>query len=370
MMDNISAMLEEASNMEYCDFYVDAVPSEDEGEPIANYATTSVKTAKRTSFFDPSATMSASLPLISPVAFPFEVGNSLFSLSNHAWKNSERPKRPLSAYNLFFQHEREKIIANEPYLTFEESMRRVHCALKPKKRKHRKSHGKIGFAQLARIIADKWKAMDPIEKSTFDEAAAHLKAGYQVELDEWIRSQERKVKGDESKSPKELVEKVLETKVNGMTLSQPQRSTNESIFFTSPQMEKKPSGCDSRNVLSPQDTLNSLVRQASSVSDQCRQVVREGNPPDDLQNYLQMTQQTIDMARACLNLPLFAGLGTHMNHTTSHFRSPSLTSYGTGYSGCLHNNGLVNQSYDSFHEGQMHSSNHVDAMGLPFFHML
>lgn len=105
-----------------------------------------------------------------------------------AWKKpKDKPKRPLSAYNLFFQEERNSILAalpndNEPIddgMTEEE-----------RRRKHRKTHGKIGFADLARSIASKWKGCEENERATFEARAAKEKQRYKLELEAWKKAQE------------------------------------------------------------------------------------------------------------------------------------------------------------------------------------
>jgi HMG-box domain len=63
----------------------------------------------------------------------------------------DRPKRALSAYNIFFSSERKKLLANTP----------VRAIGKPLK-----SHGKIGFSEMAQRISSKWKSIDPQDKLT------------------------------------------------------------------------------------------------------------------------------------------------------------------------------------------------------------
>uniref|UniRef100_A0A7S2VBS3 HMG box domain-containing protein n=1 Tax=Entomoneis paludosa TaxID=265537 RepID=A0A7S2VBS3_9STRA len=77
-----------------------------------------------------------------------------------------KPKRSLSAYNLFFQTERKKLLKTLPV----------------KGKKPRKSHGKIGFADMARTIAAKWKKITPDEKSEYDRLAALDKQRYKSQM--------------------------------------------------------------------------------------------------------------------------------------------------------------------------------------------
>lgn len=90
---------------------------------------------------------------------------------------TDKPKRPLSAYNLFFQHERAKILqtASQP-------------SYKP-----RRSHGKIGFADLARSVADKWKSLDESVKGDFISKAAVEKKRYEQELEVWNQARVAKM---------------------------------------------------------------------------------------------------------------------------------------------------------------------------------
>lgn len=116
--------------------------------------------------------------------------------NNSAANESTKPRRPLSAYNLFFQLERQRLIAGVPPdapFTAEDVERvaierREQDANGKPKRKHRKSHGKISFAELARKIANKWKTLNPDLKDLLRERAAIEKARYLRELEAWTKT--------------------------------------------------------------------------------------------------------------------------------------------------------------------------------------
>lgn len=78
-----------------------------------------------------------------------------------------KPKRPLSAYNLFFQEQRKILLAKLP----------VRPQGAP-----RRSHGKLGFKEMARYIGHRWKTLDAATKHRFDVMAAKEKKRYAEEM--------------------------------------------------------------------------------------------------------------------------------------------------------------------------------------------
>jgi len=92
---------------------------------------------------------------------------------------TRKPKRPLSAYNLFFKHQRQILLS---------------------------SHGRMGFQDLARNIASKWKDVDPKSCSVFQSIASKDRIRYKKEISEWKKIHNRRSCPDKKKSstPKKL----------------------------------------------------------------------------------------------------------------------------------------------------------------------
>ena len=85
----------------------------------------------------------------------------------------EKPKRCLTAYNIFFRDERERLLETLPV-----------------RENVKKGHGKICFAELAREIARAWKRISPACKVAYCEQACQDKVRYYREMEEW-RAAER-----------------------------------------------------------------------------------------------------------------------------------------------------------------------------------
>ena len=107
-----------------------------------------------------------------------------------SWKKPVgKPKRPLSAYNIFFKEERARLVAEingsatGGASAAEEADRQQSEAA----RSHRKTHG-MGFAGLAQNIAGKWKTLDNASRRPYEKKAAVDKARYVREVAAWKTS--------------------------------------------------------------------------------------------------------------------------------------------------------------------------------------
>ena len=87
-----------------------------------------------------------------------------------------KPKRPLSAYNLFFRDQRELLLEELP---------------SRQGRKPKRSHGKINFKDLANTIAAKWKEITPAEKERYEKIASVGREKYMRLAKAWKKKQKQ-----------------------------------------------------------------------------------------------------------------------------------------------------------------------------------
>jgi HMG (high mobility group) box len=121
---------------------------------------------------------------------------SLFDTTNHSSSSDaeeeKKPLKTLSAYNFFFRHERERILAGyasneieDEHYSFSKKQSLLHDHWyrdRSQKRSHRKSHGKISFATLSRIVAQRWKELPENRKQFYQDLAAEDLKRYRHEL--------------------------------------------------------------------------------------------------------------------------------------------------------------------------------------------
>jgi hypothetical protein len=115
----------------------------------------------------------------------------------HSSHDKGMPKRPLSAYNIFFSTERQLLLG--------EDLASAHVITDQSRRKHRKTHGKIGFAEMAKVVGQRWKKLDTATKQGFQEQANREKERYFENLEVWKKAQEEE---DRTEEPTETNESM------------------------------------------------------------------------------------------------------------------------------------------------------------------
>lgn len=114
---------------------------------------------------------------------------------------AKAPLKSLSAYNFFFRDERERILSgessvnecNDSDIMIDSSLEHQEFLLKQhwhqdrekkKHRRHRKTHGKISFTTLSKVISRRWKILSEEKKAFYRSVAAIDWDRYQREVNE------------------------------------------------------------------------------------------------------------------------------------------------------------------------------------------
>lgn len=104
------------------------------------------------------------------------------------------PKRPLSAYNIFFKEYREKIVGsdNESSDIDDDD---TPDMLKPfNRRRRRKKHGKISFGQLAKSVGQMWKELSPETLAYYEKKAIKSREEYRKKIKAFLQKKNATVK--------------------------------------------------------------------------------------------------------------------------------------------------------------------------------
>lgn len=113
----------------------------------------------------------------------------------------KKPLHPLNAFNIFFMLERQRIVGNEPLLTLQEKKENIIRLLQerqnrwanednalPVKRKHIKTHGKISFNLLGKMISLEWKNVDTFTKKMLEVFACTERQLYKRNMEKYKQS--------------------------------------------------------------------------------------------------------------------------------------------------------------------------------------
>lgn len=105
-------------------------------------------------------------------------------------KPKDRPKRPLSAYNIFFKEERARILEKLPDKEDENNEvkeeEEEEAEAGEEKKGKKRPHGKIGFENLAKVIGQRWQELGPDQVTYYKKKAEEDMKRYKQEMETYL----------------------------------------------------------------------------------------------------------------------------------------------------------------------------------------
>ena len=100
-------------------------------------------------------------------------------------KSKNKPKRPLSAYNIFFKEERTRILEELP-----EGDPKPESTTSGGRKRKKRPHGKIGFESLAKAIGQRWQDLTSDQVEVYKKKAEQDMLRYKREMEKFVTSEQ------------------------------------------------------------------------------------------------------------------------------------------------------------------------------------
>ena len=144
------------------------------------------------------------------------------------------PLRALSAYNFFFRDERERILSGveaEWTETKKQKLLEEHWFQdRHKKRRHRKTHGKIDFTSLSKLISSRWKELAESRKDFYRQVAARDFSRFKQES---TSQQQQQQQASTNTTVEPLAQDATSTTTAALGSSVPEETTTATTSTTS-----------------------------------------------------------------------------------------------------------------------------------------